>query len=219
MATLRILSAVYDFKLNSSCGAGSLPAVCRAPQRNPREGFQHSTGEGSKDKGRRTKDRASLLHLRPSTFDLRPFLLPLCAAALLLTPACSKPEKPKLNSTYVFGQIQLQFPDRKHFKIDFEPNTRWAQLGPLEGETTEFGTFFALLPKTLGGRTEEQITQDSYKLAQQQGIQTDLMAVYNLMRKIKMEIGEEGKTLTVTDPTPKDPDKHPLRGAVFGSGI
>ena len=120
---------------------------------------------------------------------------------------------------YAFGRIQLQFPNRKHFRIDFEPGTKWAQFGPLEGETTEFGNFFALLPKTLNGKSEDEITNESYKLAQTQGIQTDLMAVGNLMRKIKMEIGEGGKSLTVTDPPPKDPDKHPLAGAVLGNGL
>ena len=137
---------------------------------------------------------------------------------LVLVAGCSKPPKPKLGAAYASGRIQLHFPDRGHFRIDFEPGTPWAQFGPLEGETTEFGSFFALLPKTLDGKTEEQINADALKAASTQGVQTDLMAAGNLMRTVKMEIEEDGRRLAVTDPPANDPDKHPLRGAIFVRG-
>ena len=103
--------------------------------------------------------------------------------------------------------------------MSFEPGSRWAQFGPLEGEASLFGNMLALYPKTLGGMTEDQITQDAFKRASEQGVQVDLMAVRNLMRSVKIDIEKDGEVLRVSDPPPKDPDKHPLAGAVFTGSL
>lgn len=125
----------------------------------------------------------------------------------------------KLEYAYVAGRTQLEMKAGMNFKLTFEPGTPWAAFGPLEGETTRQGSFLALLPKTLNGMSEDQITQQAFKLAQEQGQQVDLMAVRVLMKTIKLDIGADGKTLTVTDPPANDPDHHPLAGAKFGAAL
>jgi hypothetical protein len=107
----------------------------------------------------------------------------------------------------------------KKFRINFEPGTVWEQFGPLEGETSEFGSMLALYPKTLNGLSEERITQDAFKKASEQGVQVDLMVVNVLMRNVKLDIEKDGDLLRVTDPAPKDPDKHPLAGAIFSGAL
>jgi hypothetical protein len=145
-------------------------------------------------------------------------LMPLLVAFLAIA-GCAGPPKPKLERGYAWGRIQLEIKSGKRFKITFEPGTPWAQFGPLEGETSEFGAMLALYPKTLDGRSEEGITQDAFKQASEQGIQVDLMAVRNLMRTMKLDIEKDGDVLKVTDPKQNDPDKHPLAGAIFSGAL
>lgn len=160
-----------------------------------REGIQHSTSWV------RLKSVAAFV------------IAALMSSALLW--GCLGPPKPKLDRGYAWGRIRLEMKSGKTFRMDFEPGSRWAQFGPLEGETSLFGNMLALYPKTLSGMTEDRITQDAFKLASEQGVQVDLMAVRNLMRNVKMDIEGGGAVLRVTDPPAKDPDKHPLAGAVF----
>ena len=162
--------------------------------RGSREGYQHST----------ITRRVGIL-----------FAL----AVVMITAGCAGPPKPKLERGYAWAKIQLEIKPGKRFRINFEPGTSWAQFGPLEGETSEFGSMLALYPRTLSGMTEEQITQDAFKRASEQGAQVDLMAVGVLMRSVKLDIEKDGEVLRVTDPKPKDPDKHPLAGAVFSGAL
>jgi hypothetical protein len=139
-------------------------------------------------------------------------------AVLGIATGCAPP-KPKLERGYAWAKIQLEIKPGKRFRINFDPSTPWAQFGPLEGETSEFGSMLALYPKTLNGMAEEQITQDAFRRASQQGVQVDLMAVGILMRNVKLDIEKDGEVLRVTDPAPNDKDKHPLAGAVFSGAL
>lgn len=140
-------------------------------------------------------------------------------AAIVIGAGCAGPPKPKLERGYAWARIQLEIKPGKRFRMNFDPTTTWAQFGPLEGETSEFGSMLALYPKTLNGMTEEQITQDAFKRASEQGVQVNLMAVGVLMRNVKLDIEKDGDVLKVTDPSPSDPDKHPLAGAVFSGAL
>jgi len=164
-----------------------------------------------------TLPRGSREGFQHSTITLRLGIL--FALAVVAIAAGCAPPKPKLERGYAWAKIQLEIKPGKRFRINFDPNTPWAQFGPLEGGTSEFGKMLALYPKTLNGMTEEQITQDAFKRASQQGVQTDLVAVGVLMRNVKLDIEKDGEVLKVTDPEPKDRDKHPLAGAVFSEAL
>ena len=177
--------------------------------RGSREGFQHSTKEAKEKRDKREENIEGRRLFGPL----------LVLMAMLLIVGCAGPPKPKLDRGYVWGKIHLEIKPGKHFRINFEPGTPWGQFGPLEGETSEFGSMLALYPKTLNGMTEEQITQDAFKRAAQQGVQLDLMAVGILMRNVKLDIEKDGDVLRVTDPKPDDRDKHPLAGATFSGAL
>jgi len=199
MATLRILSAVYDFNQDPSVGKfpkfGPRRLVHKALVKvDDREGFQHST---------KLRKWSALV-----------FLL-----VAILAASCRTAEPPRVQSDYVSGRTRLEFPAKGKFKITFDAASPWAAFGPLEGETSQSNTLFVLHPKTLNGSTEEQIQQQAMKLAQEQGIRTDLEGVRVLMKTVQTEIDEEKGTLKVTEPASTDPDKHPLAGATLSSGL
>lgn len=212
MATLRILSAVYDFNAKTSVGGGPQGALfSRKGTLSPGscEGYQHSMIKREEKRDMREEKEGK---------GGRTVFFITCLLLILLF-GCAGPPKPKLERGYAWGRIQLEIKPGKKFRINFEPGTPWAQFGPLEGETSEFGSMLALYPKTLDGRSEERITQDAFKQASEQGIQVDLMAVRNLMRNVRLDIERNGDVLKVTDPKPNDPDKHPLAGAVFSGAL
>jgi hypothetical protein len=137
------------------------------------------------------------------------------AGALLAWGGCGPVEPPALLPSYAAGQIRLEFPTQKTFRLSYDPASAAAGFGPVEGEVSRYQSFVALHPKTLGGRTEERITQDAFREASQMGKQTDLMLVAKLLEKVEMEASDGAKVLTVTDPAADDPEKHPLAGAAF----
>jgi hypothetical protein len=197
MATLRILSAVYDFNSNPSVGnaAGVSPRRRPGPQKGPSTGLEHST-------------IASRIRMLAAT---------LAILSAFWTLGCRSVGPTKLDSAYAAGAIRLEILPDKRFRLNFDPATPWSQFGPLEGEVTQYAAFVALLPKTLGGKTEEEITSQAFQDAQQLGKQTDLMAVRVLMTTVKLDVSGDSKRLTVTQPPPKDPDEHPLSGAVLAA--
>lgn len=199
MATLRILSAVYDFNQNPSVGkfptfVPRRPAHKAPVKEDEREGFQHST---------KLRAWAALV-----------FLL-----VAILAAGCRTAEPPRVQNGYVSGRHRLEFPNKGKFKLTFDAASPWAAFGALEGETSQSGSLFVLHPKMLNGMGEEQIQQQAMKLAQEQGIRTDLEGVRILMKTVQTEIDEQKGTLKVTEPPAADPDKHPLAGVTLSSGL
>lgn len=142
----------------------------------------------------------------------------LCLVALLLG-GCRSAEPPRVENGYVAGRTRVEFPAKGQFKVTFDSASPWAAFGVLEGETSQSGTLFVLHPKTLNGQTEEEITQQAMKLAQEQGVRTDLESVRILMKTVQTEIDTEKKILKVTEPAATDPDKHPFAGVTLSSGL
>jgi hypothetical protein len=128
-------------------------------------------------------------------------------------------EVQKLEPAYASASAQLQFPTSKSFRIDFKSGSGWDVFGPLEGETSRYQSQLFLHPKRLSGKTEDEISAQAMKDAQQLGKQTDLMAVRILMKTVKLEVGKEGKSLKVIEPVANDPDKHPLGGTDFVASL
>lgn len=124
-----------------------------------------------------------------------------------------------MENGYVSGRTRIEFLTKGKFKVTFDSASPWAAFGVLEGETSQSGSLFVLHPKTLNGQTEDQITQQAMKLAQEQGIRSDLEGVRILMKTVQTEIDTEKKILKVTEPAASDPDKHPFAGATLSSGL
>jgi len=136
-----------------------------------------------------------------------------------MSAGCRSAEPPRVAAGYVSGRTRLEFPSEGKFKLTFDAASPWAAFGVVEGETSQSGTLFVLHPKTLNGQTEEQIAQQAMKLAQEQGIRTDLEGVRILMKTVQTDIDTEKGTLRVSDPAASDSDKHPLAGATLSSGL
>lgn len=137
----------------------------------------------------------------------------------MMVAGCRSSEPPRVESGYVLGRTRIEFPVKGKFKVTFDSAGPWAGFGLLEGETSQSGSLFVLHPKTLNGMTEEQITAQAMKLAQEQGMRTDLEGVRILMKTVQTEIDTEKRTLKVTEPPATDPDKHPFAGATLSSGL